>query len=69
MVVLFQPGGDGFRVQNETNGTKKDVILKNKAEKLLKTHGWHQKTKLNKPENKAEKLLKTSNCGKNKPEL
>ncbi|HET9177543.1 MAG TPA: hypothetical protein VFQ24_04210 [Terriglobia bacterium] len=47
---------------------KKDVILKNKPEKLLKTKANVPKTKRNKPENKAEKLLKTRSCGKNKPE-
>ncbi|MGA8183830.1 MAG: hypothetical protein WB819_09315 [Terriglobia bacterium] len=47
-------------------GTKKIGILKNKAEKLLKTNDRPPKTKLNKPENKAEKLLKTRSCGKNK---
>jgi hypothetical protein len=46
---------------------KKDVILKNKAEKLLKTNYGGQKTNPNKAKNKAEKLLKTSSCGKNKP--
>jgi len=49
-----------------TNGTKKDVILKNKAEKLLKPKDRTLKTKLNKAKNKAEKLLKTRSCGKNK---
>jgi hypothetical protein len=49
-----------------TNGTKKDVILKNKAEKLLITKIQLPKTNRNKPENKAEKLLKTRSCGKNK---
>jgi hypothetical protein len=46
---------------------KKDVILKNKAEKLLITNGRYKKTNPNKPKNKAEKLLKTLSCGKNKP--
>jgi hypothetical protein len=45
---------------------KKDVILKNKAEKLLITKDRAPKTNRNKPENKAEKLLKTRSCGKNK---
>jgi len=45
---------------------RKDVILKNKAEKLLITKVWPLETKRNKPENKAEKLLKIRTCGKNK---
>src|SRR5574337_69891 len=47
---------------------KKDVIFKNKAEKLLKTKGKTTLRAGNKPESKAEKLLKTRTCGKNKPE-
>ena len=46
-------------------GTKKDVILKNKPEKLLKTKGKATWIAKNKPENKAEKLLKARACGKN----
>jgi hypothetical protein len=46
---------------------KKDVILKNKAEKLLKTKDRPPKTNPNKPKNKAEKLLKTRTSVKNKP--
>ncbi|HET9177718.1 MAG TPA: hypothetical protein VFQ24_05095 [Terriglobia bacterium] len=49
-------------------GQQKHVILKNKAEKLLKTKGKTAWIAKNKPENKAEKLLKTRACGKNKPE-
>ena len=44
---------------------QKDVVLKNKAEKLLKTQDRASKTSRNKPENKAEKLLKIRACGKN----
>jgi hypothetical protein len=49
-----------------TFGTKKDVILKNEPEKLLKIQAWPSKTNRNEPENEAEKLLKTRSCGKNK---
>ena len=51
-----------------TNKTKKDVILKNEPEKLLKTQEQVQKTNRNEPKNEAEKLLKTRGCGKNEPE-
>jgi len=47
---------------------KKDVILKNEPEKLLKTKDRGQKRTGNEPENEAEKLLKTLACGKNEPE-
>jgi hypothetical protein len=50
-----------------TNGTEKDVILKNEAEMLLKTNDRLPKTNLNEPKNEAEKLLKIRSCGKNEP--
>jgi hypothetical protein len=49
-------------------GQQKDVILKNKPEKLLILNKNGQKTNRSKPKNKADKLLKTRSCGKNKPE-
>jgi hypothetical protein len=48
--------------------TKKDVILKNEPERLLKTKDRPQKRTENEPENEAEKLLKIGSCGKNEPE-
>jgi len=47
---------------------KKDVILKNEPEKLLKIQDRHPKTNRNEPENEAEKLLKIRSRGKNEPE-
>jgi hypothetical protein len=41
---------------------KKDVILKNEAEKLLKTKVWLKKTNPNEPKNEAGKLLKRRSC-------
>jgi hypothetical protein len=52
-----------------TNGTEKDVILKNEPERLLKTKHQHTKTNLNEPKNEAEKLLKIRRCGKNEPRM
>jgi hypothetical protein len=66
MVVFFQCLRAANFGTNETNGTKKDVILKNKAGKLLITNNRSPKTKRNKPKNKAEKLLKTLEGSKNK---
>ena len=50
----------------ETNGTKKDVILKNKPGKLHKTNDRASKTNPNKPKNKPGNLLKMGSAGKNK---
>jgi alpha-tubulin suppressor-like RCC1 family protein len=50
-----------------TNGTKKDVILKNKAEKLLITQNRPTKTNPNKPKNKAEKSFRTAPVEKTNP--
>ena len=44
---------------------KKDVILKNELERLLKTKDRGSKTNRSEPENEAEKLLKIRTCGKN----
>jgi hypothetical protein len=49
----------GLFGQMRRTGQPKDVILKNKAGKLLKIKDRGQKTKRNKPKNKAEKLFKT----------
>jgi hypothetical protein len=46
---------------------KKDVILKNKAGKLMIIMDRAPKTNPNKPKNKAGKCLKIRSCGKNKP--
>ena len=46
---------------------KKDVILKNEPEKLLKTQGKTTQLAENEPKNEAAKLLKTRSCGKNEP--
>jgi hypothetical protein len=43
-------------------GHKKDVILKNEPERLLKTKDRCPKTNLNEPKNEAEKLLKIRFC-------
>ena len=55
-------------MENETNGTAKDVNLKNEPEKLLKIKRNGQKTNRNEPENEVQKSLKTNGRRKNEPE-